>query len=65
MEKYADIIDKEYPRPSIRTKMSLNNRAKIFMPFSALKGFEKAIEEKIFTNESLFFEQNSSPLFFL
>lgn len=26
--------------------MSLENRAKIFMPFAALKGYEEAIEEK-------------------
>ncbi len=45
MGKYDDIINLERPK-SNRIPMSRADRAKIFMPFSALKGYEEAIEEK-------------------
>lgn len=45
MTGYEDIIDKERP-VSKRARMSIADRAKIFSPFSALKGFEEAIEKK-------------------
>ena len=45
MTGYEDIIDNERP-VSKRGKMSIADRAKIFSPFSALKGFEEAIEKK-------------------
>ena len=45
MGKYDDIINLERPK-SNRPSMSRADRAKIFMPFSALKGYEEAIEEK-------------------
>lgn len=45
MTGYEDIID--MPRPiSKRGGMSVADRAKIFSPFSALKGFEAAIDRK-------------------
>ena len=44
--KYADIIDKKRPRFSRHTPMSIQNRAKIFCPFSALKGYEEALRAK-------------------
>lgn len=43
MGQYDDIINLDRPK-SIRPKMSLRDRAKIFMPFAALKGYEEAIE---------------------
>ena len=42
---YDDIIDKDRP-VSRRARMSIADRAKIFSPFAALKGFEEAIEKK-------------------
>lgn len=42
--KYDDILYKE--RPHAKFPMSLNDRAKIFLPFAALKGYEELIEEK-------------------
>lgn len=45
MTGYEDIIDKDRPI-SKRSRMSVADRAKIFSPFSALKGFEEAIEKK-------------------
>lgn len=45
MGKYDDII--ELSRPvSGRIPMPAADRAKIFMPFAALKGYEEAIDEK-------------------
>lgn len=49
-DKYNDIIDKERPQhdgdefEARHPKMSLENRAKIFAPFAALKGYEEAID---------------------
>ncbi len=47
---YDDIIYKKYPfDPSDRIKhprMSIEDRAKIFAPFAALKGYEEAIASK-------------------
>lgn len=45
-ENYEDIINTEWNGVSFHGKMSLNERAKIFLPFAALKGFEEAIAEK-------------------
>lgn len=48
--KYDDIIQMEYPLKNADTRkhprMSLENRAKIFMPFAALRGYEEAIAAK-------------------
>lgn len=48
--KYDDIIHMEYPLKSSdtrkRPRMSVSDRAKIFMPFAALKGYEEAIAAK-------------------
>lgn len=47
MEKdLEDLLLAEYPRKTERKRMDLGQRAKIFLPFAALKGFEEAIEEK-------------------
>lgn len=47
---YDDIIEMEYPlKSSDRVKhprMTIENRAKIFAPFAALKGHEEAIAAK-------------------
>lgn len=43
---YKDIINFERPRPMFREQMKLENRAKIFLPFAALKGFEEEIERR-------------------
>ena len=43
---YKDIINLERPRPAFRERMKLENRAKIFLPFAALKGFEEETERR-------------------
>ncbi|MBP3417448.1 MAG: hypothetical protein J6K76_08790 [Spirochaetaceae bacterium] len=44
---YDDIINTHWPQPSSRESMPLENRAKIFMPFSAVKGLGKEIQQRI------------------
>ncbi len=43
MNPYGDIINRQRP-PSGRPRMQRQERAKLFAPFAALTGFEKAIE---------------------
>lgn len=44
---YQDILHTNWPQPSLRGRMPLESRAKIFMPFSALKGLSQAIQQQI------------------
>jgi len=44
MEKYDDIIHLSRPKTN-RPSMPVADRAKIFMPFAALKGYDEAIED--------------------
>ena len=46
-QKYADILHLERPEPSAKhPRMSVANRAKIFSPFAALRGFDDEISEE-------------------
>lgn len=45
MGRYDDILNMQRPK-SYRAPMVVANRAKIFMPFAALKGYEEAIWEQ-------------------
>jgi len=45
MGKYDDIINTEWPRETLRPKMKLDLRAKIFLPFAALTGYEASLEQ--------------------
>lgn len=49
--KYADILDKQRPQSeqSLRKhpRMPLQNRAKIFAPFAALRGYEDKLDEAL------------------
>ena len=45
-DDYNDILDSIWPQSKSFTKMPLQSRAKIFLPFSALKGFEQEIEKR-------------------
>lgn len=44
--EYDDIINLEYPYPTEREKMSLDERAAQFSPFAALTGYESVIKEE-------------------
>ena len=52
MEKYISILEKSWPKESLRPKMPLKDRAKIFLPFAALKGYEESLEAVRKTMES-------------
>jgi len=43
-ESYEDIVNTQWPRESLRGKMPLKDRAKIFLPFAALKGYEESLD---------------------
>lgn len=43
MSDYSDIINTSWPKPSMRGRMNLKQRAKIFLPFAALTGFEESL----------------------
>lgn len=43
MRKYTSILEKSWPKESLRPKMPLKDRAKIFLPFAALKGYEESL----------------------
>lgn len=45
-KKYDDIIDVDWNGCLGRVKMPMAQRAKIFLPFAALKGYEETLEEK-------------------
>ena len=45
MNAYQNIIDRTRPVPS-RPRMPRRNRAKIFAPYQALKGFNEALRAK-------------------
>lgn len=44
MGKYDNIINEQWPKKSDRIRMAMEERAKIFLPFAALKGHDEAIE---------------------
>lgn len=50
-EDFSDIINSDWPQKSTHQKMNLNNRAKIFLPFAALKGFEEEIDDRQLASE--------------
>lgn len=47
MGKYDDIINMKWPVPSKRPRMDMESRAKIFLPFSALKGLAMLLMSRI------------------
>ncbi|MCR5317778.1 MAG: hypothetical protein K6E22_06075 [Treponema sp.] len=46
---YSDIINYDWKRESLPNRMPLSQRAKIFLPFSALTGFDEALEKTLQT----------------
>ena len=47
--KYSDILDYDWNYDSLPNRMPLSQRAKIFLPFAALTGFDEAIQNTIKT----------------
>ena len=48
-KNYDDIIDYDWNAESLKNRMSLSHRAKIFLPFAALTGYEEALAETLKT----------------
>ena len=46
-DKYSDILDYDWNYNSLPKRMPLSQRAKIFLPFAALTGFDEAIQNTI------------------
>ena len=44
---YDDIINYNWNQDSLPDRMPLSQRAKIFLPFAALTGFEEALQETL------------------
>ncbi len=42
--KYSDIINLNWNQDSLSNRMPLEQRAKIFLPFAALTGYEEALK---------------------
>ena len=51
-ENHDAIIYTHWPQVSRRKRMPLESRAKIFMPFSALKGLTQAIQHQVQAQEN-------------
>ena len=69
MGKYDDIINMKWPVPSKRPRMDMESRAKIFLPFSSLKGLGNAIDEQNKTKDNMreyeyFDEENKGEEFY-
>ncbi len=46
-DRYSDILDYDWSYDSLPNRMPLSQRAKIFLPFAALTGFDEAIQNTI------------------
>ncbi|EID85780.1 hypothetical protein MSI_05990 [Treponema sp. JC4] len=44
---YSDIINHEWNYASLSNRMPLAQRAKIFLPFAALTGYDEALQETL------------------
>ena len=44
---YDDIIDYDWNEESLPKRMPLEQRAKIFLPFAALTGYDEALQETL------------------
>ncbi|MCR5401353.1 MAG: hypothetical protein K6E78_07115 [Treponema sp.] len=45
--RYDDIIDYDWNQASFPGRMPLEQRAKIFLPFAALTGYEEALQRTL------------------
>ena len=47
--RYDDIINHKWTRDSLPNRMPLSQRAKIFLPFAALTGYNEALDQTLQT----------------
>lgn len=46
-DRYADILDYDWNYDSLPNRMPMSQRAKIFLPFAALTGFNEALDDTL------------------
>ena len=46
-KNYDDIIEYDWNRSSLQNRMALCQRAKIFLPFAALTGYDEALQKTL------------------
>ena len=61
-KNYDDIINHKWPRDSLPNRMPLSQRAKIFLPFAALTGFDEALDKTLQTEIAGIEEQHGENL---
>ena len=60
--RYDDIINHNWTRDSLPNRMPLSQRAKIFLPFAALTGFDEALDKTLQTEIAEIEEQHGESL---
>ena len=60
--RYDDIINYKWTRDSLPNRMPLSQRAKIFLPFAALTGFDEALDKTLQTEIAEIEEQHGEVL---
>ena len=60
--RYDDILDYNWTRDSLPNRMPLSQRAKIFLPFAALTGFDEALDKTLQTEIAEIEEQHGENL---
>ena len=61
-KNYDDIINYNWTRDSLPNRMPLSQRAKIFLPFAALTGFDEALDKTLQTEITEMTEQHGESL---
>lgn len=61
-KNYDDIIKHKWTRDSLPNRMPLSQRAKIFLPFAALTGFDEALDKTLQTEIAEIEEQHGESL---
>ena len=46
-DRYTDLLDYNWNYDSLPNRMPISQRAKIFLPFAALTGFDEALEKTL------------------
>ena len=60
--RYDDILDYNWTHDSLPNRMPLSQRAKIFLPFAALTGFNEALDQTLQTEIAEIEEQHGESL---
>lgn len=47
MTRYSDLLDYNWNHDSLPNRMPLSQRAKIFLPFAALTGYDEALQQTL------------------